>query len=903
MSLSLALNNSLSGLNINRQSLAVLSQNIANANTQGYSRKIVEQEALYLDGHGSGVNIKDITRKVDTYLISSIRTQTSSVGKNDTISDYSERIQILLGKPGNQDSIDASIGSFFNAVQSLAETPENSSLRVNAINLGKTLAGKVNDLSLGLNELRFQADQDVKLMIASINSDIKEIDKLNKTVSAEKALGKSIAELEDKRDTLIKDLSSYLSIQTYKKSTGEVNITTSSGLSLLDDNIYELSYNAAGSVDSFVNDAALAPLEIYMLNENGEHVGSGKVLVSSGSREGIVSYAGSGKIEGLVEMRDQQIPAIIEQLDNLAAVMRDQMNIIHNTGTGYPGAKNLTGTHLMVADDYSQWGGKVRIAVLDVNGRPIPSSYSDEAVTRPLTIDLSNLDTGTGVGQPSIQGIINEINRTFGVPQAKVELGNLNNIQLVSNTAAIPNTAAQFNFDFNMENISATSSNVFVTGVQLLDDTDTAMTTPTSTIPTIGLAGTYTTTAGSKTLTINTTGTNDIKVGDQIYLTMPSGAIDGIPASDFDRLFTVTNVQAGSFDVSVPTEATAGGSFTVGGQSAIPRYTQIAAGDSVRTKDSGTFTADLSGNITTTYYTVKMNFLVEDGAGNVSTSTVSYRVNNTASNLQNMRYAANNVTGDAVIVHPTSLNVRAKASLVDENGNELAIINGAYTTNQKGYLKIEAGESTSYIAVDTLDSNEQGRPNDTPKTAATNRSFSHYFGLNNFFVDDGEARTAKTTGSAASLRVEQRLISNPNLIALGGLAESPRPNDETQPPLYSYERNVGDNSIIQKIAKLGIQSVDFVASGGLGQTKVPLGSYAGQIIGAAATNANLFKTQQTNAQTLLDGYNQRSDSISGVNLDEELANTIIYQNAYSASARIITVVSTLFDTLIQAAGR
>jgi flagellar hook-associated protein 1 FlgK len=45
-------------------------------------------------------------------------------------------------------------------------------------------------------------------------------------------------------------------------------------------------------------------------------------------------------------------------------------------------------------------------------------------------------------------------------------------------------------------------------------------------------------------------------------------------------------------------------------------------------------------------------------------------------------------------------------------------------------------------------------------------------------------------------------------------------------------------------------------------------------------------------------YDERLSSVSGVNLDEELANTVLFQNAYSASARIITVVSTLFDTLL-----
>lgn len=904
MSLALALNNSLSGLNINRQSLAVLSQNIANANTSGYTRKIVEQQSLYLDGNGAGVSIKDVSRKVDEYLIRSVRTQTSEVGAADTITDYSDRIQILLGKPGDQSSIDSNIGSFFNAVQSLATTPENSSLRVNAVNLGKTLAGRISSLSSGLNDLRFQADQDINLATSSINSDLVQIDKLNKTISGELTIGKPVGELLDKRDDLVKDLASYLDIQVYSKTTGEINISTNSGFSLLDDSVYKLSYNSAGSLDSFVSDAPLAPLEIYRLDENGNEVGAPKELVSAGTSSTITSYIGSGKLGGLLEMRDKQLPAIITQLDNLAAGLRDQMNIIHNTGAGFPGAASLIGTHLVVGDDYSQWAGKIRIAVLDGSGKPAAPVYPDESVTRPLTLDLSALDTGngTGAGQPNVQGIIDEINRTFGVPQVKVELGNVNDIRLVSNTSTLPNSAQQLNFDFNVENISATNANLFVTDVQLLDSDGVALTTPTSTLPTVALAGTYNTTAGSNVLTINISGTQGLKNGDLVYLSPPASSIDGIPTDNFGQFFTVSNVLAGSFDVVTATVAATGGSFTVAGQTATPKYAQVAAGDLVRTKNSGTITADLSGNIISPYYTVKVNLAVDDGAGNISTSTVSYRVNNNDTNLLNARYAASAATGDGKLVYPLSFTPIAKASLVDTNGVELAKTNGAYTTTQSGYLKIEGGNSSNYIAIDSLDSSEQGKPNDTPATAGTNRSFSYYFGLNNFFVDDGDIRTSQTAGSAAALKVENRITTNPNLISLGKLSSSPPPKDTNKPPLYSYERTIGDNSVIQALAKLGIQPIDFNAAGGLGQTRIPLGAYAGQIIGAAATNANVAQTQKSNSQTLLDGYNQRSDSVSGVNLDEELANTIIYQNSYSASARIITVVNSLFDSLIQAVG-
>ncbi len=902
MSLTLALNNSLSGLNINRQSLAVLSQNIANANTQGYSRKIIEQESLYLDGNGAGVSIKDISRKVDDYLIKSVREQTSLVGQGDTINDYNDRIQILLGKPGDQSSIDSNIGSFFNALQSLAQTPENSSLRVNAVNLGKTLAGRVNDLSSGLNGLRFQADQDINIMISSINADIKEIDKLNKTIGNEAALGKPTAELEDKRDGMIRDLSSYLDISVYKKSTGEVNISTNTGLSLLDDSVYQLSYNAASSADTFVNDSSLSALNIYRLDESGNPIGTPKVLISQGTSASITSNINSGTLAGLVQMRDKDIPAILTQLDNLAATIRDQMNIIHNSGTGFPGAQSLTGTHLLVADDYSQWSGKVRIAVLGSDGKPIVSPYGDETGFRPLTLDLSTLDTGTGAGQPNVQGIINEINRTLGTPQTKVELGNINNISLVSNTKNIPNNTGQFNFDFNMENISGSNSSIYITGMQVLDSTGSALATPTSTMPAVNLAGTYSTISGSKALTVNISTPSNLKVGDKVYLSPPSGAIDGIPTSDFGGFFTVTSVSSTSFTVNVETAASAGGSFTVAGQTATPKYTQIDAGTSVRTKENGTITADLSGNLASPYYTIKVNVSVDDGNGNISSSVISYQVNNNDTNMINARYAALAATGDGKLVYPQTAQAMARATLVDENGIEISKVNGAYTTTVAGYLKIESGSSSNYISIDSLNSTELGKPNDTPKTPATNRGFSHFFGLNNFFVDDGDARVAKTAGSAASLKVESRLTANPNLIALGQLTAVPLPNDPAKPSTYTYERTIGDNTIISALAKLGIQEVNFAAAGGLGQTKIPISSYAGQIIGAAATNANASKTLKENAQTLLDGYNQRSDSISGVNLDEELANTVIYQNAYSASARVITVVNSMFDTLLQAAG-
>ena len=102
------------------------------------------------------------------------------------------------------------------------------------------------------------------------------------------------------------------------------------------------------------------------------------------------------------------------------------------------------------------------------------------------------------------------------------------------------------------------------------------------------------------------------------------------------------------------------------------------------------------------------------------------------------------------------------------------------------------------------------------------------------------------------------------------------------------------------MATLGNQAIAFSAAGGMGQTSQSFSAYAGLVIGAAATNSSNATTNQTNAQTLLTGYTQQASKVSGVNLDTELANTVIYQNAYSASARIVTVYGTMMDALLQA---
>ena len=111
MSISQALSISMSGLAAKQAALAVVSQNIANANTDGYSRKVVAYEALVAGNQSSGVNVSSIERVVSTQLTSEMNIQNATLSRLDTMDSYFTQIQNLFGTPDSTTGLDARISA------------------------------------------------------------------------------------------------------------------------------------------------------------------------------------------------------------------------------------------------------------------------------------------------------------------------------------------------------------------------------------------------------------------------------------------------------------------------------------------------------------------------------------------------------------------------------------------------------------------------------------------------------------------------------------------------------------------------------------------------------------------------------------------------------------------------
>lgn len=908
MGLVSSLNNAISGLNVNQQNLNILSQNIANANTPDYSTQVANQQASFINGLPQGVTIASITRKVNEFLTAQVRTQTSLSGNADVIQNYYQQVVNLLGQPGGTNSMDQNVNALFSALQNMANVP-SASAQTSVVNAASTLAAQISGLAGSVQDMRLQADSEIGNSVSSVNVLLRKLHTLNASLEYANATKANPSGLLDQRDAALRDLSQYMDITTLFNIDGSVNVNTTSGATLVGSNLTQLSYLPASSVQAFNTSSSLGALQVITYDDQGKAIGNPVTLVTggvsgtNGSDSTITSNITGGKIAGYVAVRDQVLPSILSQLDSFASTLRNQMNAINNAGASFPTASTYTGERLVRGTEVSTYTGSIRIALLGTDGAPVASPYPDEPYgMTPLTLDLSTLDTGAGAGNVSTDGLINAINEYFKQPQPKLELGNINNVQLAVSSDSIPGPGNQVNFDFSLNNIGDLSANFFVSDLTVLDSNGApAGTGSTLNVPQVALNGTntFTTALNSTIVTVNVANGSSIRVGDMVYLppASPAGAVGGIPTSQMSGYFKVESVSGNSFTIDVGATANSNASYNATG-AVYTNYATVEAGTTSRTGKNGLITADLSSNPTSPFYTVQATVATVDAEGNIKTSVVTYTVSAATAGARNDLYGASSQTGDGTVVRPTNSGSQMTVSLVDANGNALQKTNGIYG-NKTGYLKFTSASASQSIVIDSMDSKQVGTPISTGTASGTNQGFSQYFGLNNFFKTNSLTGTGDTlAGSALNFAVTSRISSNPTLISIGKLTQSNQSADPDARTNYTWRMNAGDNSISQQLAGLASSSVQFAAAGGLPGLGTTISQYAGLVIAQTSTNLNNASNTQQDRQTLLNGFTTQAQNTSGVNLDQELANTVVFQNAYTASTRIITVVSQLFQDLL-----
>ncbi|MDE4085009.1 flagellar hook-associated protein FlgK [Planococcus maritimus] len=218
------------GLSAGQASLSTTGQNIANANTKGYSRQQVNTsssaslEVWTNQGSGqlgTGVSIDSVMRVRDRFLDQQYRTHTAEFGEWQTKSEALGSVETILGEPGDN-GLNASMGRLWSAWQDLASDPTNSAVqavvkeRAQAFaDVAKTIDRSMGDLTAELNERSTAAEKDAQTLISRI-------EELNKNIMR---TGPQANNLRDERDAAVDELSQLMDIKVTEKTDGSYALT------------------------------------------------------------------------------------------------------------------------------------------------------------------------------------------------------------------------------------------------------------------------------------------------------------------------------------------------------------------------------------------------------------------------------------------------------------------------------------------------------------------------------------------------------------------------------------------------------------------------------------------------------------------------------------------------------
>lgn len=301
----------MSGLQATQQGVDIVSRNIANASTPGYTRKVLVTQNQLVDGHSIGVAYSAAQREVDSFKQQQMWGATGQTVSSTTIANYLSRIDTAMGASNQGLSLDAQLADLTQALQSLATTPENPAIQSQVANEADDLARSLRETSDLVQQLRLEAENGMASAVQETNKLLKTVSDINDQIIQTGATGGSIADLEDQRDIAINRLAELMDISVVKRDDGAVSLFTGGGFALLDSEPATLTFDGRTTIDA---------TSVYSTDPSKRTVGTISLVAGSTSVDLIAANAfRSGELGALVELRDQILPQAQAQLDEMAS--------------------------------------------------------------------------------------------------------------------------------------------------------------------------------------------------------------------------------------------------------------------------------------------------------------------------------------------------------------------------------------------------------------------------------------------------------------------------------------------------------------------------------------------------------------------------------------------------------
>lgn len=319
------LHTALSGLLAHRRAMEVIGHNIANANTDGFTRRRIELRstgasaaaALYSrrNAAGDGVDVVGVTRLRDEFLDIKMRRELGADGSSRQIAAIMNQIESVVPEPSDT-GIAKQLSEFWGSWDDAAARPGDVAARTAVLERATTLAGTIGRASGSLTDLRTQLTDELSTGVDQVNADAKRVAELNAAIVSAVASGSDDHDLEDQRDLIIDRLGRSVGATARRRDDGAVDVFLGGSTLVRGDRADALTVVIGGTLDP---PYAAMPLQ--------------KVDVRWAS-DGYAVNQLSGEVAGRLVGIGSLLPQYVTELDNVASTLVTTVNALHATGHG-----------------------------------------------------------------------------------------------------------------------------------------------------------------------------------------------------------------------------------------------------------------------------------------------------------------------------------------------------------------------------------------------------------------------------------------------------------------------------------------------------------------------------------------------------------------------------------------
>lgn len=440
MSIIAGMNIAKSALTVNQFALNVVSNNVANMNTEGYMKQRVN--LMELEGYtpytsakgfqiykGGGVGISDISQYMNEFQLGDLIGQNSDLASlNSQLSGLKDLADVLneLG----DGALSTAFSEFYSAAQYLSQDPSNSVLRINYVNAAETVAETFNQISDALSSKRESLVGDLNypdsvkksqagVLVEEINEMLKQITALNDTIVKTTSAGSVSNELINQRNQLMQKLSEYVDFTSTTNENGSININIA-GLNVVKGS------NQVAELTIVAGDAANpAKVQIQTLGEDAKvKVSDIREHIDGGQLSGILNSA-SNDAEGITFQK------VLTQINTMAQVFADSVNEIQTQEGAMcitldaNGNKILTQSNepLFVIDPNGINAGNIKINQAVYDNPNLVAAAKVE-----IDVDGKPVDDRAVGDSNNLKSILNLQNKNFDVLGGVTILGSLENL-------------------------------------------------------------------------------------------------------------------------------------------------------------------------------------------------------------------------------------------------------------------------------------------------------------------------------------------------------------------------------------------------------------------------------------------------------------------------------------------